>query len=177
VEFRSDATGYRLPTEAEWEYCARAGTTSRYAFGEDETRLGEYAWFNRNSKLQTHPVGLTKPNRWSLNDMGGLVYEWCEDDWHENYVGAPKDGSPWRDLPVWVTSAVGLLGPPSDQGRVITTSVRIVAKLVGREETFRVLRGGSCVSDAQRCRPAFRFADLPDDRCYFIGFRVVLAAH
>jgi formylglycine-generating enzyme required for sulfatase activity len=86
---------YRLLTEAEWEYAARADTNSAYSFGYDKSQLGQYAWFEGNSGSETHPVGQLKQNAFGLHDVHGNVYEWVEDCWNASYSGAPSDGSAW----------------------------------------------------------------------------------
>ena len=86
---------YRLPSEAEWEYACRAGTTTRYSFGDSESKLDDYAWYADNSDWETHPVGQKKPNSWGLYDMHGNDLELVQDCWHDSYNGALTDGSAW----------------------------------------------------------------------------------
>ena len=90
------ANGYRLLTEAEWEYSCRAGTQTRYSFGDDEHDLGRHAWYADNADRKPHPVAGKDPNPWRLYDMHGNSLEWVQDCWQEDYRGAPGDGSAWE---------------------------------------------------------------------------------
>ena len=155
----SQITGktYRLPTEAEWEYACRAGTTTRFYFGDDANQLGDYAWYIGNSQGETHPVGQKRPNAWGLYDMSGNVWEWCEDDWHDNYKNAPSDGSAWL----------------TDDN---------IYQIVRGGSWYKLLRGGSWDYQPEYCRSASRRYDLRRDNPlaalsdYFFGFRVVCGA-
>ncbi len=89
-----DATGYRLPTEAEWEYACRAGTRTKYSFGDAAIGLAKYGWFKGNASKSTHPVGQKPPNPWGLYDMHGNVSEWCHDVYDEAYYEAGASHDP-----------------------------------------------------------------------------------
>jgi formylglycine-generating enzyme required for sulfatase activity len=136
---------YRLPTEAEWEYACRAGTTTAYSFGNDPARLGDYAWYAKNARginpERVQPGGQKKPNPWGLYDMHGNVPEWCEDLYVAQY---PQ----------------GTVTDPCVRPR---GSVMIMALVVAR--------GGGYNSDAPLCRSAYRMSRYADDPG---GFRVVM---
>ncbi len=139
---------FRLPTEAEWEYAARAGSLTRYSFEDDEAQLHNYAWFWGNSNFamqakQTHPVGRLKPNEFGLFDMHGNVWEWCSDWYSDKYYQQCKSKGIVTDPP----------GPSAGSDRVI--------------------RGGSWGSGAVYCRSAYRAVWTPGDRFVNLGFRLV----
>ncbi len=87
---------YRLPSEAEWEYAARAGTETLFCFGNEAEKLSEYAWYDNNSDGQTHPVGTRRPNAWGLYDMHGNVWEWCQDWYDSTYYSKSPSKNPHR---------------------------------------------------------------------------------
>jgi formylglycine-generating enzyme required for sulfatase activity len=89
--YKKTGVFYRLPTEAEWEYACRAGSNTKYFFGNDEKQLEQYAWYKENSKKAYHKVGQLKPNAWGLYDMLGNVAEWVLDQYDENYFTKMKD--------------------------------------------------------------------------------------
>jgi formylglycine-generating enzyme required for sulfatase activity len=118
---------YRSPTEAQWEYAARAGTDTAYSWGDNESQADEYVWHIGNSGFKTHPVGTKKPNPWGIYDTLGNTLEWCQDAWLERYPGGVDPEVTERDLPrrpaespepFWVSRGGGWFIPPEATPRV-----------------------------------------------------------
>ncbi len=108
----SGKKNYRLPTEAEWEYACRAESTSEYYFGDDVSRLGEYAWYKGNAGGKTHPVGQKKPNKWGLYDMAGNVREWTESWSDRSCLYFVNLGGSWHSDAEYCRSVSRLHNPP-----------------------------------------------------------------
>ena len=146
----AEAALYRLPTEAEWEYACRAGTASRWSFGDDESLLGEYAWHYDNvwdaGERYVHAVGTRLPNPWGLFDMHGNVWEWVQ-DWHTTIVGIRASGTYPHSRQVDPT------GPGSG--------------------SHRVKRGGSFYDFARYQRAAFRDGYSPRGQYINVGMRLL----
>jgi formylglycine-generating enzyme required for sulfatase activity len=126
VTWDEEADGYRLPTEAEWEYAVRADTTTRWFCGDEATALGNYAWYAENAGRRVKPVGQKKPNPWGLYDMAGNVWEWCW-DWYGPYAAeAVYDPS----------------GPATGTARVLRGGAyRVVARHLQSADRFRYVPG------------------------------------
>ena len=148
---------YTLPTEAEWEYACRAGTTEDFAGNVDQM-----AWYNHNSGEKTNPVAKKKPNAWGLYDMHGNVYEWCDDIWYNSYLNAPEDGSQRGDASneYWVD--------PSLWGKESGVIYRLY------NDDYHVVRGGCWTYSAQDCRSSNRYYHKTNFKLNYLGFRPVL---
>jgi formylglycine-generating enzyme required for sulfatase activity len=138
---KKEGKEYRLPTEAQWEYACRAGSTTRYYFGDSESELSDYAWYHANAGSKTHPVGEKKPNAWGLYDMQGNVWQWCA-DWYggEYYAASPVDdpqgpdsgslrvrrGGSWRFTAGFCRSAIRYSSSPGYRGDFLGLRVSLV---------------------------------------------------
>lgn len=123
----------RLPSEAEWEYVARAGTDTLYSFGDSAAQLDDYAWHTGNAAGNDPPVGAKKPNPWGLYDVHGYLWEWCADPAHDDYQGAPADGSVWL-LSKDKTRGVLRGGSWKDPVQMLTSSYRYLADRQTRDD-------------------------------------------
>ena len=152
VQRLSQKTGkqYRLPSEAEWEYAARAGSSTKWSSGDAEYQLVDYAWYSGNSQNRTQRVAQKRPNAFGVYDMHGNVWEWTQDCWHDNYSGAPTDGS------AWTTGCSVYPGYTGQNGR----------------SGPKVFRGGSWNNSPLFLRSADRNWFTPGFRIDYIGLRL-----
>jgi formylglycine-generating enzyme required for sulfatase activity len=172
--------GYRLPTEAEWEYACRAGTTTRWSHGDGERDLGRFAWYSGNAGGKLHPVGQKAPNPWGLLDMHGNVWEWCADryagDTYRERAGATgtvASGPAARAAPARA-SASPIAATAAPDGNAAGAGALAANDNPSGPGTGsdRVIRGGSWVSVADYCRSAYRDFGLPAYRYFYLGFRL-----
>jgi formylglycine-generating enzyme required for sulfatase activity len=180
---------YTLPSEAQWEYACRAGTTTPFHFGETiSTDLanydGNYTYGSGKKgeyRRRTTDVASFPANAWGLHDMHGNVWEWCLDNWHDSYEGAPEDGSAWLEgdgLGKSSGAARGSKTPstaarPSAAGAArAATAASLVSASVATKRPIKLLRGGSWIIHPGYCRSACRFRSHPVVRDRFVGFRV-----
>jgi formylglycine-generating enzyme required for sulfatase activity len=165
AKWLSEQTGehYRLLTEAEWEYACRAGSTTRYCFGDDEAQLGDYAWYTPNADGKTHPVGEKKPNAWYLYDTHGNVWEWCADwyagRYYEQLVSSTRAGMSQGGADASDTASGAASSASRDPSGPESGSARVI-------------RGGSWGRGAGDCRSACRYGYAPSSRRRSLGFRL-----
>jgi formylglycine-generating enzyme required for sulfatase activity len=135
INEREKTRSYRLPTEAEWEYACRAGTKTRYSFGDDVGQLDDHAWYSRNSGGETHPVGQRKPNAWGLYDMHGNVWEWVQ-DWYDKYPSGAVTDSTGRIRPLGGTDHVVRGGGWNNIPQFVRAAVRLGYRPGGRDSSL-----------------------------------------
>lgn len=169
---QKEGTAYRLPTEAEWEFACRGGTSTRYSFGNDESRLGEFDWFDENANNvgedYPHSVGQKKANPFGLYDMHGNVWEWCEDTFADKLPGGTDPLLSHRG-----SQRVNRRGGWSNTIALAQIGFGPFEEQPGPK---RVYRGGSWSDEASNCRSASRFWNAPSDRHFNLGFRVALSS-
>jgi formylglycine-generating enzyme required for sulfatase activity len=120
---------FHLPSEAEYEYVQRAGTKTRFFFGDNESDMESHMWTRRNAGA-TQAVEQRRPNAWGLYDIAGNAWCWCEDDWHESYAGAPDDGSPWANASSHSKPEFGIIrgGSYYDELKFVRSAYRAVCR-------------------------------------------------
>ena len=134
----------RLPSEAEWEYFARAGTQTTYSFGDAVDKINDYGWHNGNAAGNDPPVGAKKPNPWGLYDIHGYLWEWCLDTGHNNYNQSPSDGSAWITAKSKTRIARG--GSWKDKPLKLTSSFRFIVPVDHKDDAL----GLRCVLTAEK---------------------------